>query len=257
MSSPFVPPVRNGLLNSLSRDEYERVKAKLEIAPLKLGTILSDRDRPVRHVYFMERGVVSLVNPLSDGTIIEIATIGNEGMVGLPAFLQGSTFALRSIVQVEGEALRMSREDLGALTQDGSGLRRHLSLYVQSFLTQIAQAATCNRIHTIEKRCARWLLMTHDRMAADTFTLTQTFLSQMLGVRRAGVNEVALRLHQAGLIAYSRGTITILDRKGLEASACECYEVIRKEFERLARNHRDNHLPRPKRAVQLRKPRKP
>jgi CRP-like cAMP-binding protein len=223
----------NRLFVALPDDAWNHLAPKLEIVPLTVRQELIEAGRPFHHVYFMLTGVTSLVSALEDGSIIEVATVGNEGMVGLAAFLGTATLPLTAFVQVPGEALRLSVAALAEETRGGGPLNDALRLYTQALLNQIAQSAACNRIHAIEERCARWLLMTHDRVTADEFPLTQEFLSQMLGVRRAGVSVAAGMLQKAGLIAYQRGKIRIIDRVGLEEASCECYELIRREYDRL------------------------
>jgi CRP-like cAMP-binding protein len=222
----------NRLFAALPDDAWNRLAPKLEIVPMTLRQELIEAGRPFHHVYFMLTGVTSLVSSLEDGSIIEVATVGNEGMVGLAAFLGAATLPLTAFVQVPGEALRLSTATLAEETRGGP-LNDALRLYTQALLNQIAQSAACNRIHSIEERCARWLLMTHDRVTTDEFPLTQEFLSQMLGVRRAGVSVAAGMLQKAGLIAYQRGKIRIIDRAGLEEASCECYDLIRREYDRL------------------------
>jgi CRP-like cAMP-binding protein len=170
---------------------------------------------------------------MEDGTVVELATVGNEGMVGLPVFLGGDTMPLKAFVQIPGDAMRMKADVFKDSVNQGSPLHGLLQRYTQALFNQVAQSTACNRVHSIEERCCRWLLMTRDRVESDGFPLTQEFLSQMLGVRRPSVSVVAAILQKAGLIRYSRGRITILDREGLEAAACECYAIIKQEFDRL------------------------
>jgi CRP-like cAMP-binding protein len=172
---------------------------------------------------------------MEDGRIAEVGTIGNEGMAGLPVFLGAETTPTLAFQQVPGEALRMRVDAFREEVRNDGALTRVLHRYTQALLTQVAQAAACNRLHSIGQRCACWLLMTQDRVGTDEFELTHEFLGQMLGVRRATVTEVAGTLQEAGLITYSRGKITVLDCQGLEAASCECYQVIREEFNRLLR----------------------
>jgi CRP-like cAMP-binding protein len=165
---------------------------------------------------------------------VEVATIGNEGFVGLPVFLQASLMsAHRTIVQIAGEGVVVAAADFLEVSNAGGSFQAVLMRYAQALMTQIAQNAACNRLHSVEQRCARWLLMTHDRVDGDRFELTQEFLSRMLGAGRQAVNEAAQGLQQRGTMAYTRGQITILDRPGLEAASCECYGVIRADFDRL------------------------
>jgi CRP-like cAMP-binding protein len=183
---------------------------------------------------FPLHGVCSLLSVTPDDRIVEVATIGNEGFVGLPVFLQATLMSShRAIAQIGGDAIVVAAPDFLELSNSGGPFQAVLMRYAQALMTQIAQGAACNRIHTLQQRCARWLLMTHDRVEGDTFELTQEFLAMMVGVGRQAVNEAAQDLQDARLIAYSRGRISMLDRSGLEAASCDCYEVIRSEFDRL------------------------
>lgn len=233
MSQDFSNSVTNRLLASLPPEEYERLKPYLELVDLRLKYELYQPKVPIEFVYFPLAGVCSLLSLTSKGDLLEVATVGNEGIVGLPVFLGASQIPGLSIVQVPGEALRMRAEDLQTQVVPGTVLYDLLHRYTQALFNLIAQSALCNRVHSIEQRCCRWLLLTRDRVGGDEFPLTHEFLSQMLGVRRAGVSEVASRLQNAGLISYRYGKIFVLDRNGLEATSCECYEVIKAEFERL------------------------
>jgi CRP-like cAMP-binding protein len=186
-----------------------------------------------RYVYFPETAVASILTVLKDGTETEVATIGYEGMVGLPAFLGAKQSPGKAYWQVPGKSFRLPTATLKKAMRGNEALNQSLSLYTQGFLTQIAQSATCNQVHNASQRCARWLLMTHDRVPGDEFELTQQFLAHMLGVRRTGVSEIAGKLQRAGLISYRRGHVTILNRKSLEKASCECYRVVQNEFNRL------------------------
>jgi len=205
----------------------------MKLVELPLGTSLYEPYVPLEHVYFPEDGVASLLTQLDDGIETEVATVGREGMVGLPAFFGVESVPGRAIWQVSGKALMLPTKVLRRETQQGGALNDVLRLYAQGLFTQISQSASCNRRHEIGQRCSRWLLMTHDRANGDEFELTHQFLSKMLGVRRAGVSVAAGILQKADLIKYSRGRITILDREGLEAISCECYRIVREELDRL------------------------
>jgi CRP-like cAMP-binding protein len=205
----------------------------MKLVELPLGTSLYEPYVPLEHVYFPEDGVASLLTQLDDGIETEVATVGREGMVGLPAFFGVESVPGRAIWQVSGKALMLPTKVLRRETRQGGALNDVLRLYAQGLFTQISQSASCNRRHEIVQRCSRWLLMTHDRANGDEFELTHQFLSKMLGVRRAGVSVAAGILQKADLIKYSRGRITILDREGLEAISCECYRIVREEFDRL------------------------
>jgi CRP-like cAMP-binding protein len=227
---------RNRLLALVPQEERERLAPMFELVELDLRQTVYEEDQPIEHVYFPLNGVVSLVSMMEDGRGIEVATIGNEGMAGLPVFLQASlTSSHMSFSQVPGQALRMPAGQFGDFlgsSQDG-GLHTVLNRYTQALMSMIARAVACNALHSVQQRACRWLLQTHDRVGTDEFILTQEFLGQMLGVTRASVNEVAKELQDAGAIDYTRGRMTILDRRQLESRSCECYSVIREEFDRL------------------------
>jgi CRP-like cAMP-binding protein len=227
---------RNRLLAMTPQQERERLAPEFELVELDLKQMLYEEGQPIEHVYFPLNGVISLVSQMQDGRGVEVATIGSEGMAGLPVFLQATlTSAHRAFSQIPGEALRMPAERFGefvASAQNG-GLHTALNRYTQALMSMIARAVACNALHAVQQRACRWLLFTHDRVGADRFVLTQEFLSQMLGVTRASVNEVAQGLQDAGAIDYTRGRMTILNRGELESRACECYSVIRDEFDRL------------------------
>jgi CRP-like cAMP-binding protein len=225
---------QNNLLRAIPADEYARLVPLLEPVELSNGQVLWRSETPIRSVYFPRTCVLSLLTPLEDEQPVEAATVGREGMAGVPVVLGVHTTYAQAIAQVPGEAVRL---DAGRLTEwlrkaDGA-LFPLLLRYAQALQEQTAQSVACNRRHEMGERCARWLLMTHDRVGADHFALTHEFLAFMLGVRRASVTVAAGMLQQAGLIRYSRGKVTILDRNGLEAASCECYGVIRRQYERL------------------------
>lgn len=187
----------------------------------------------IEQVFFPDVGVVSMLMSGAEGELIEVATVGREGFVGSSLVLETDEASSIVFCQVPGAGHRMSASDFCEILQAEPALRRMALRYTQALMTQMAQNAACNRIHDIQERAARWLLMTHDRVDGDVFPLTQEFLAQMLGVRRQAVNIAAGILQQAGLITYTRGVITIVDRPGLESASCECYGVIRDNFERL------------------------
>lgn len=223
----------NALLAALPPDERGLLAPELERVPLEFKEVLQRPERPIDHVWFPHNGVCSATSTLADGEVVELATIGREGLVGVPLVLDDDQVAHAVFVQVPGEADRLPAATFVRMQERLPALRRLLLRYTLAFVTQVAQGAACNRIHPIEQRCARWLLMTHDRVDGDTFPLTQEFLGQMLGVSRPSVSIAAGILQKAGLIRYVRGQLTILDRAGLEAGACECYRVITGEFHRL------------------------
>ncbi len=225
-------PGENRLLTVLPRADYDRLRPHLEKVSLPLKDVLYEANGPISHVFFPLNGVVSLV--LMDGGFsLEVGTIGNEGMVGTPVFLGAESSPSRAISQVPGEALRLETEVFQEEMKRAGPLYGLVLRYTQAMINQISQSTVCNHRHSVQKRMCRWLLMSHDRVGTDEFHLTQEFLAQMLGVRRPTVTAVAGTLQKAGLISYHRGRLTILDRKGLEAASCKCYEVVAKELDRL------------------------
>jgi CRP-like cAMP-binding protein len=226
-------PPRNRILAALPKTDYKRIMTHMERVLVENGQLAYDVDKPIKFVYFPLTGVFSLVTFMEDGEGVEVATIGNEGMVGLPLFLGVDRTSGKAFTQVQGDSLRMTAAVFKEQIRRQGPLTRTLHCYTQALMVQISQGMACNGLHSIRQRCARWLLLTQDRVGAETFQLSQEFLALMLGVRRAGVNKVATELKQAGLIQYSRGMIRILKRKELEDTSCECYRVIKKEFDRL------------------------
>ena len=224
---------RNQILASLPGDELARLEPRLQRVDLDLRQVLIDPDQPIEQVYFPESSVISVLSLLSDGTAIETATVGWEGMVGLPLFLGVDRTPAQAFCQVQGDALRMDAASFREATRPGSGLSTILNRYTQALFTFLAQASACNGRHTVQERCARWLLLAHDRVGRNRFSLEQQFVSQMLGVRRAAVLEMIGSLQSAGLIEYTDGQMTVKDRAGLEAASCECYVIIQREFARL------------------------
>jgi CRP-like cAMP-binding protein len=226
----------NRLLALVPQDERERLAREFELVSLDLRDTVYEEDKPIEYVYFPLDGILSLVSQMEDGRGIEVATIGNEGMAGLPVFLQATlTSAHMAFAQIPGQSLRMPAARFSDFinSSKNGGLHLALNRYTQALMSMIARAVACNALHSVQQRASRWLLTTHDRVGVDEFLLTQEFLGQMLGVTRASVNEVARDLQDAGAIRYSRGRISILDRRELELRSCECYRVIRTEFDRL------------------------
>lgn len=224
----------NRLIRALPEDELERLRPTLSTIPLDFKQDLYLPNEPIRHVWFPHSGVVSLVNQALESRPVEFATIGNEGMVGVQALLGDESMPSHCLCQIPGFASRMDIEAFRSAQEENPVFRTLLLRFTLALLNLIAQGATCNRSHPIEERCARWLLLTHDRVnGTPHFPLTQEFLAQMLGVRRASVSVAQALLQRAGLIRYTRGAITVLDREGLEAASCSCYQVIRNEFDRL------------------------
>ena len=231
--SPLNISGRNRLLDLLPEAERERLLGSMERGRGKLGDMVCERHEQIAYVDFPISAVISVVVTMEDGDNIEAGVVGNEGMVGLPLFFGVQRSPSRAYYQVPGETMRMSAR----LFEEEMAARRPLyglvQRYAQTFLTQVTQAAACNRVHPVEQRLCRWILISHDRVGSDTIMMTQEVMAQMLGVRRASVSVVAAMLQKAGFIRYSRGVMTILDRAGLEASSCECYRVVRSEMERL------------------------
>lgn len=225
--------VRNRILAALPEEERERMLARMTPVEMELRRVIVEHNQPIQDIYFVEQGVISMLTLIESGGAVETAIVGYEGMVGLPVFLSAESMTGQAFVQVSGSALRMSvpafREELAR----GGMLPQLLGRYTQGIYTMVAQSSACNRVHSAEQRCARWLLHTHDRVEGDSFDLTHLFLSQMLGVRRATVTEIAGDLQRRGMIDYGRGRIIVTDRAALEATTCPCYQVIVAEFDRL------------------------
>jgi CRP-like cAMP-binding protein len=219
------------VLAALPREEYEAIGSALESVPMERSAILYQQEAQVDFVYFPETAVSSLLNRMTGGGVVEVGTIGNEGFVGISVFLGAARSPTETIVQIPGSVRRMSVDDFRTAVAALPTFRALIGRCAHAFMTQVSQTAACNRLHGIEQRCARWLLLTHDRVgAADTFPLTHKFLSFMLGVRRAGVTEALGGLTNAGLIRSGKGTITILDRRELEDASCECYARVRRHL---------------------------
>lgn len=223
----------NRLLASLKREDFARLKPHLKAVVLKYKQSLHEADEPIRFVYFLEAGVASNVNVMKNGGAAEIGVVGNEGLVGLPVVIGDAQSPTAMYMQVAGHGLRVKAETLWNQVEHSASLRLSLLRYVHAYLNLVGQTAACAHFHDLQQRCARWLLMTHDRMHGDHFTLTQEFLAMMLGVRRAGVTGAAGALQREGLIRYARGSVKILDYQGLRKRSCECYDVSRLEFDRL------------------------
>jgi len=219
--------IENSLLAAVPRKAYQRLHAALEPVELSFGEVLYEPGDTIRHVYFPNDALVSLLT-LADGHLaLEVGLIGREGMVGIPLVLGHAQSAVRALVQGGGAAMRMAAAPFRKEFALSPPLQKELYSYTYTLMAQISQTAACNRFHVVEQRLARWLLMTHDRVKADRFRMTHEFLGHMLGVRRVGVTKAAQALQESGLIRYSRGDIIVLDRKGLEAAACQCYQVVR------------------------------
>jgi CRP-like cAMP-binding protein len=223
----------NRLLAALPPEVAERLRPELASQSLVQGQVLMEAGGPIERIYFPEEGIVSAVCVFPDGTVAEMSTTGCEGFVSIVAALEGERALARHVVQVPGAALSLDADTFRRMLDEEPALRSVALAYVQAYIAQALQHVACNGVHTVEQRCAGWLLMCLDRVQGDTFSLTQEFLAEMLGVHRPTVSVVAKSFQTAGLIHYNRGTVTVLDRNGLEAVACECYGMLRHQFERL------------------------
>jgi CRP-like cAMP-binding protein len=221
---------QNRLLLALPKPELERVQPSLQRVELSLRKTVQTQDAAIDHVYFIEAGMVSMVARLSDGTRSEVGVVGREGMVGLPLLLNAKTSPIEGVVQLEGSALRLSAMVFQNQLAELPVLRSVLLRYVDAFHAQVTQTAVCNSRHLITQRLARWLLMTHDRTDGDSFPITQEFLAAMLGVRRAGITSAMNTLQTKQLVEHQRRGLRIIDRPGLEATVCECYQAVQNRF---------------------------
>jgi len=226
-------PHQNHLLDALPPGDYERLASHLELMPMGLGDVLYESGDRLQYVYFPTTSIISLLYVMEDGASAEIAVVGNEGILGISLFMGGESTPSRAIVQSAGHAFRLR----AALLKEEFaryGPTMHLLLrYTQALITQMAQTAVCNRHHSVDQQLCRWLLLSLDRLGSNELSMTQELIANMLGVRREGVTEAAGKLQDAGLIRYGRGRITVLDRPRLEQRSCECYQVVKKEFDRL------------------------
>lgn len=232
-SRSFVVPGQNRILSSLSRDLQLQLLPRMEKISLSVRQILYEPDATITHAWFPLSGVISLIISLKSGERVEIATVGNEGLAGTPLLLGRERGPLRALCQVAGQALRMRADYFWRSLEEHPEFSGIVRRYAQGLFDQIAQTTACNHVHSVRARMCRWLLTTHDRVGGDEFHLTQELLAQMLGVRRPSVTVAAGELQKAGFIQYQRGHIRIADRAGLEAGACECYDSLRHDFDRL------------------------
>lgn len=226
-------PLQNRLLAALSPEEYTRLVLHLELCPMPLGHVLHECSASMRYAYFPTSSIVSLLYVMEDGASAEIAVSGNEGMVGVALFMGGETMPNRAVVQSAGYAYRLRGQDLKDEFQHAGPMQRLLLKYSMALLAQMAQTVVCNRHHSLDQQFCRWLLLSLDRLPSNELVMTQELIANMLGVRREGVTEAAGHVQKAGLIEYHRGHITVLDRPGLEARTCECYAVVKREYDRL------------------------
>lgn len=232
MHDPHAPS-QNHLIAALPKEDLGRLLPHLELVPMPLGDVLYESGVELRHVYFPTTSIVSLLYVMLDGASAEIAVVGNEGVIGVALFMGGETMPNRAVVQSAGHAYRLKGQLLKQEFNRSGDLQHLLLRYTQALLTQMAQTAVCNRHHSLDQQLCRWLLLSLDRLSSNELVMTQELIANMLGVRRESVTEAAGNLQKAGLIKYQRGHITALDRAGLEARACECYGVVKKEFDRL------------------------
>ena len=226
-------PVENRLLAALPRAEYERILPNLQQVSFKLGEVVYEFGGHLDYVFFPTTSIISLLYTMENGASAEMGLTGNDGVVGIALFMGGGTMPNRAVVQSAGSAIRMKAKILQDEFALGGKFQRLLLRYTQGLITQISQTAVCNRLHSVEQQLCRWLLLSHDRLNSDELIMTQELIADMLGVRREGVTVAAGHLQDAGAISYIRGHITILDRKKLEATVCECYQVVKDEFLRL------------------------
>ncbi len=232
MPTPSDPKL-NHLLAALPGAEWQRWQPLLEWVELPLGHVMYESGRTLSHVYFPTSAIVSLLYVMEDGASAEIAVVGNEGVVGISLFMGGESTPSRAVVQSAGEGWRLPARDVKQGFEQAGPVMHLLLRYTQALITQMAQTAVCNRHHSLDQQLCRWLLLSLDRLQGNELVMTQELIANMLGVRREGVTEGALQLQKLGLIRYKRGHITVLDRPGLEARTCECYAVVKKEYDRL------------------------
>jgi CRP-like cAMP-binding protein len=225
--------VENRLLAALPADEYERLRSRLQPVEFFLGEVVYEFGGQLDYVFFPTTAIVSLLYTMENGTSAEMGLTGNEGVVGIALFMGGGTMPNRAAVQSAGGALRMKAKVLQDEFALGGKFQQLLLRYTQALITQISQTAVCNRLHSVDQQLCRWLLLSHDRLKTDELVMTQELIADMLGVRREGVTVAAGRLQDAGAISYVRGHIQILDRQRLEETVCECYRVVKDEFDRL------------------------
>ena len=224
---------KNSLLSALPSSIWERWLPHLEFVEMRLGEVVYESGAALSHVYFPTTAIVSLLYVLEDGASAEIAVVGNEGIVGVSLFMGGKSTPSRAVVQSGGQGFRLKAETLEVEFNQAGPVLHLLLRYTQALITQMSQTAVCNRHHSLDQQLCRWLLLSLDRLQGDELVMTQELIANMLGVRREGVTEGALKLQQAGLIRYARGRISVLDRAGLEKRTCECYAVVKKEYDRL------------------------
>ena len=226
-------PKKNHLLAALAGLEWQRWQPLLEDVEMPLGRVLYEADKTLSHVYFPTTSIVSLLTVLENGSSAEIAVVGNDGLVGVSLFMGGGSTPSRAVVQSAGHGFRLKAEDMKREFDRGGPVLHLLLRYTQALITQMSQTAVCNRHHSLDQQLCRWLLLSLDRLDGSELVMTQELIANMLGVRREGVTDGATKLQNAALISYSRGRIRVLDRPGLEKRSCECYKVVKNEYDRL------------------------
>jgi CRP-like cAMP-binding protein len=226
-------PLENHLLAALSPHEFARLLPRMQTVSLSLGQIIYESGEQMEYVYFPTTAIISLLCIMENGATAEIGVVGNDGLVGIALFMGTDTTPNRAVVQSAGGAFKMKAVVLKEEFILAGGFHNLLLRYTQALITQISQTAVCNRLHSVDQQLCRWLLLSHDRLPSDRLIMTHDLIANMLGVRREGVTHAAKRLQEAGYISYVRGDMTILDRKGLEGKACECYHVVKNEYDRL------------------------
>ena len=233
MNHVVASPIQNHLLAALPNEERQRWLPELEFVDMPLGTVMYEAGGTLSHVYFPTTAIVSLLYVMANGASAEIAVVGNEGLVGISVFMGGESTPSRAVVQSAGSGYRLSAQHMKNEFNRAGPVLHLLLRYTQALITQMSQTAVCNRHHSLDQQLCRWLLLSLDRLLGNELVMTQELIANMLGVRREGVTEGALKLQHAGLIRYARGHITVVDRKGLEARSCECYAVVKREYDRL------------------------
>jgi len=241
--SALPPPTQNLILSALPPADYQRLLPELEYVEMPLGHSLYESGAHLPHVYFLVEGIVSLLYVTKGGNSAELAVVGREGMIGVSLFMGGETTPNRAVVQSTCKAYRLPAEVLKSHFAEGGAFQLILLKFTQALITQISQTAVCNLHHSVDQQLCRWLLLSLDRLPENKLQMTQELISNMLGVRRQGVTESAGKLEREGLITYSRGLITVLDRPGLEERACECYSVVKRETERLLPSRHSESVP--------------
>jgi CRP-like cAMP-binding protein len=241
MTQSIHSPQQNHLLDALPEEDFQRIVSMLELVEMPLGQALYESGGHLKHVYFPTTSIVSLLYVLESGASAEIAVVGNEGILGISLFMGGETTPSRAVVQSAGYGYRLSAKQLKDEFNRAGHMMRLLLRYTQALITQMAQTAVCNRHHAVEQQLCRWLLLSLDRLAANELNMTQELIANMLGVRREGVTEAAGKLQRDGIIEYARGHIKVINRPELEKRVCECYQVVKTEFDRLLPELRRKH----------------